>query len=111
MGLIENLEGMLARGQDNALLRFSLGGAYLKAGDNDRAVVHLAQAVAHDPTYSAAWKLYGKALAEVGRLQDAVAAFDSGIAVAEAKGDIQAAKEMRVFRKRAEKRLAEQPDG
>lgn len=111
MGLIENLEGMLARGQDNALLRFSLGGAYLKAGDNDRAVAHLAQAVARDPRYSAAWKLYGKALTEVGRLQDAVAAFDSGIAVAEGRGDIQAAKEMRVFRRRAEKRLAEQSAG
>ena len=109
MGLIENLEGMLERGQDNALLRFSLGSAYLKAGDNDRAVAHLAQAVAHDPQYSAAWKLYGRALSEAGRLQDAVAAFGSGIQVAETKGDIQAAKEMRVFRKRAEKRLAEWP--
>jgi len=111
MSLIENLEGMLARGQDNALLRFSLGSAYLKAGDNDRASAHLAQAVAHDPQYSAAWKLYGRALADAGRPQDALAAFDSGIAVAEAKGDIQAAKEMRVFRKRAEKRLAEQSGG
>ena len=111
MGMIENLEGMLARGQDNALLRFSLGSAYLKAGDNDSAVAHLAQAVAHDPQYSAAWKLYGKALTELGRLQDAMAAFDSGIQVAEAKGDIQAAKEMRVFRKRAEKRLAEPSGG
>ena len=111
MGLTENLEAMLARGQDNALLRFSLGGAYLKAGDYDRAVAHLAQAVAHDPQYSAAWKLYGKALTEAGRFADAMAAFDSGIGVAEAKGDIQAAKEMRVFRKRAEKRLAEQSGG
>ena len=111
MGMIENLEGMLARGQDNALLRFSLGSAYLKAGDNDSAVAHLAQAVAHDPKYSAAWKLYGRALADAGRPQDAIAAFDSGIQVAEAKGDIQAAKEMRVFRKRAEKRIAEQTGG
>ena len=108
MGLIENLEGMLARGQDNALLRFSLGGAYLKTGDNERAVAHLARAVAHDPLYSAAWKLYGRALAAQGRNRDAVAAFDTGIAAAEAKGDIQAAKEMRVFRKRAEKQLRQE---
>ncbi len=111
MAMIENLEDLLARGQDSALLRFSLGSAYLKAGDNDHAVVHLAQAVAHDPQYSAAWKLYGRALTDAGRLQDALAAFDSGIRVAEGKGDIQAAKEMRVFRKRAEKRLAEQSGG
>jgi predicted Zn-dependent protease len=107
MGLIENLEGMLARGQDNALLRFSLGGAYLKAGDSDRALTHLALAVAQDPQYSAAWKLYGRALAALGRNGDAVAAFDAGIATAEARGDLQAAKEMRVFRKRAAKALGE----
>ena len=32
MGMIENFERMLASGQDNALLRFSLGNAYLQAG-------------------------------------------------------------------------------
>ena len=103
MGLIDNLEGMLARGQDNALLRFTLGSEYFKAEDMERAVLHLARAVAHDPGYSAAWKVYGRALAGCGRFDDALAAFDTGIAVAEGKGDIQAAKEMKVFRKRAEK--------
>ena len=33
MGMIENLEAMLAQGNDSALLRFSLGQAWLKAGD------------------------------------------------------------------------------
>jgi len=106
MGMIDNLEGMLARGQDNALLRYSLGSEYLKAGDCETAVAHLAQAVAQDPQYSAAWKLYGKALAAAGRDAEALTVFDQGIAVAEAKGDIQAAKEMKVFRKRAQKALA-----
>lgn len=105
MDMIANLEAMLAKGQDTALLRFSLGGAYLKAGQPDAAATHLAAAVERDPEYSAAWKLYGKALAEAGRPEEALAAFDEGIAVAEAKGDIQAAKEMGVFRKRAVKAL------
>jgi hypothetical protein len=60
-----------------------------------------------DPTYSAAWKLYGKALAAASRFEDAVAAYDRGIAAAEEKGDLQAAKEMRVFRKRAAKAASE----
>jgi predicted Zn-dependent protease len=106
MGVTENLEGLLAKGQDNALLRFSLGNAYFSAGEFDRALTHLAAALEHDPEYSAAWKLYGRSLAECGRLAEAVAAFDRGIAVAEKRGDIQAAKEMRVFRKRAQKSLA-----
>ena len=110
MDMIESLQKMLAGGQDNALLRYSLGNAYLKAKQHDEAIVQLAQAVAHDPGYSAAWKLYGKALAAAGRNREALAVFDKGIAIAEDKGDIQAAKEMKVFRKRAEKALAD-PSG
>ena len=105
MGMIENFEAMLARGQDSALLRFSLGIAFFNIDAHERAVVHLARAVAYDPGYSAAWKIYGRALAALGRERDALAAFDTGIAAAEAKGDIQAAKEMRVFRKRVARHL------
>lgn len=96
----ENLEALLAKGQDTALLRFSLGDLCLKAGDADTAALHLARALELDPQYSAAWKLYGRALAQGGRRDEAMAAYEQGIAVAQARGDIQAAKEMRVFRKR-----------
>ena len=102
MYVIDNLEGMLARGQDSALLRYGLGSAYLKSEAPAPAAEHLAAALRLDPGYSAAWKLYGRALAALGRHAEAIAAFDQGIATAEAKGDLQAAREMRVFRKRAE---------
>lgn len=104
--VIENLEKMLAAGRDNALLRFSLGNEYLKLSQFEQAAAHLQQAVAHDPNYSAAWKLLGKALNEAGRLQEALAAYRSGIEIAEKKGDKQAAKEMTVFAKRVEKLLS-----
>jgi tetratricopeptide (TPR) repeat protein len=107
MGMTENFEAMLERGQDSALLRYGLGNEYLKAERHDKAIEHLAMAVEQDPGYSAAWKLYGKALAAAARHKDALAAFDRGIETATVKGDIQAAKEMRVFRKRAEKAIAE----
>ena len=106
MGIIENFEAMLARGQDSALLRYGLGNEYLKAGEPARALEHLASALEKDPGYSAAWKLYGKTLLGLGRHEEAIAAFDRGIETAESKGDVQAAKEMRVFRKRAEKALS-----
>lgn len=102
--MIENLEKMLAGGQDNALLRYTLGSEYLKAGNAETAIGHLAEAVRQDENYSAAWKLYGKALAEAGRLQQAAAAYVQGIRVAEARGDVQAAKEMKVFLKRIQKK-------
>jgi tetratricopeptide (TPR) repeat protein len=96
-----NLEALLAKGPDTALLRYSLGNEYLKQGELERAIAHLAAATRLDPRYSAAWKLHGKALQAAGRPQEAIAILDQGIAVAEKKGDIQAAKEMHVFRKRA----------
>lgn len=103
MSMIENFERMLAQGQDSALLRYSLGNAYLKEGQADKAVEHLRQAVTHDPEYSAAWKAYGKALSEAGDLDAAIDAYGRGIEVAERKGDKQAAKEMSVFHKRLRK--------
>ena len=103
MSMIENFEKMLAAGQDNALLRFGLGQAYLKENNYPNAIAHLRAAAAHDPGYSAAWKLLGKALSESGDTPAAITAYETGIQTAEAKGDIQAAKEMRVFLKRLRK--------
>jgi predicted Zn-dependent protease len=109
MSVIQNFEAMLARGQDSALLRYGLGNAYLNQADPDSAIPHLAEAVRLDPGYSAAWKLYGKALAAGGDHAAAVAALGQGIATAEAKGDVQAAREMQVFLKRAQKALDSPP--
>ncbi len=100
MALVDNLEAMLKRGQDNALIRYGLGGGYLKLGQFHPAVEHLRKAVEYDPKYSAAWKLLGKALAGAGRAEEAVKAFELGIRAAEEKGDKQAIKEMKVFLKR-----------
>jgi len=103
--MLQNLEKMLASGKDNALLRYSLGNECLKLQQFTQASDHLLQAVRQDPNYSAAWKLLGKALHEACQLQAALDAYQSGIAVAEKRGDKQAAKEMTVFSKRVEKLL------
>jgi len=103
--MTENMEAMLESGQDNALLRFTLGSAFLKKGDAAQAVKHLRVAVQYDTEYSAAWKIYGKALQELGDFEAAQAAFESGIAAAQHHGDVQAAKEMKVFLKRVLKAL------
>ncbi len=104
--VIQNLEKILASGRDSSLLRFSLGNEFSKLGQFEQAATHLQQAVTFDPNYSAAWKLLGKALNESGQLPAALAAYQSGITVAEQRGDKQAAKEMTVFAKRIEKTLA-----
>lgn len=103
MTLIQRFEGLLLAGTDNALLRFGLGGEYLKAGETAKAAEHLRAATRLDAGYSAAWKLLGKALAQHGALEEAKAAYRDGIAAAESKGDKQAAREMSVFLRRLEK--------
>ena len=103
---IANLLKLVGTPRDGALLRFSLGSEYLKSADFEAAVAHLRAAVEKDPGYSAAWKLLGRALAESGRTDDALAAYRKGIEAAEKKGDKQAAKEMVVFARRLEKSLA-----
>jgi Tfp pilus assembly protein PilF len=100
---VERFEALLAQGKDTPLLRFSLGMQYLNAGDAARAASHLRAAVTADPGYSAAWKLLGKALVECGEPLEAAGAYREGIAVATAKGDQQAAREMGVFLRRLQR--------
>jgi len=103
MDIIKNLETLLKKEQDNALIHYSLGNEYLRAKKFAESIKHLHRAVELDPDYSAAWKLYGRALTENNRINEAIKAYEKGIAVAGKKGDIQAAKEMRVFLKRLKK--------
>lgn len=107
---LPNLLKLVGTPRDGALLRFSIGAEYLKAGDLENAAVQLREAVAKDPDYSAAWKLLGKALAEAGRATDALAAYERGLAVADRRGDKQAAKEMALFARRLRRTLG-MPDG
>lgn len=100
---IETLKNLLQQGQDNSILRFGLGHALFKANNASEAIIHFQKALEFDPEYSAAWKLLGKSLAQSGEKQQAIDAYKKGIEIAEGKGDIQAAKEMRVFLKRLEK--------
>lgn len=100
MNRIEALRTRLGGPRDGALLRFSLGATLLDASDVDGAVIQLRAALDFDASYSAAWKLLGKACLANGDAPAAAAAWQRGIAVAEAGGDVQAAKEMRIFAKR-----------
>ena len=102
-GPLANFLKMLDAGKDSALLRYSLGNEYSKAGDAQRAAFHLRRAVALDPEYTAAWKLLGRALADSGHTAEAREAFAAGIAVAGRRGDKQAQREMQVFARRLEK--------
>jgi Tfp pilus assembly protein PilF len=97
------LRAQLGGRRDGALLRYSLGAALLEGGDAVEAATQLRAALEFDPGYSAAWKLLGKATLAAGDAGAAATAWRQGIAIADAAGDVQAAREMRVFLKRLER--------
>jgi Tfp pilus assembly protein PilF len=99
----EALEKLLASGKDSAMLRLSLGNIYLEQQETQKALEHLLRAIELDSQYSAAWKALGKTYVAIGDNSKAVATYTRGIAIAEDKGDKQAAKEMQVFLKRLQK--------
>jgi len=101
--MIPQLEKLLGTPRDGALLRYSLGLEHAKAGNHDKAVQYLRDAVERDALYSAAWKALGKSLIELQKNEEALAAYEKGIAAARKKGDRQAEKEMTVFAKRLRK--------
>lgn len=101
--LTDRLEAMLAKGQDNLLLRFSLGKAYAERDEFSTAIPHLRAALGFDATYSVAWKWLGKALLGEGDQEGARAAWLSGIESASARGDQQVVKELQVFLKRLDR--------
>jgi len=107
MKRVDALRAQLGGRRDGALLRYSLGSALLEEGDAVEAATHLRAATEVDPRYSAAWKLLGKACLAGGDTEAAAAAWRQGIAVADAAGDVQAAREMRVFLKRLERSSAD----
>jgi len=102
--VISSLEKLLGTPRDGALLRYSLGLEYAKAGERERAIEFLRDAVTRDPLYSAAWKALGGELADAGRAAEALEAYRLGIEAAQKKGDRQAEKEMTVFARRLEKK-------
>ena len=101
--MISVLEKLIGSPRDGALLRYSLGLEYAKAGDGARAIEQFRESVGRDPLYSAAWKALGKALADAGRPVEALEAYRQGIDAARKRGDRQAEKEMTVFARRLEK--------
>jgi predicted Zn-dependent protease len=100
---IERLRKLCGGPRDGALLRVTLANALVAAGDTNAARDELTRALSFDADYSAAWKLLGKTLADLGDLERAIEAYRNGVAAAAKRGDKQAEKEMTVFLRRLEK--------
>jgi len=100
---IQQFQELIALEPQDTMLRFGLGELYIEAQDFASAAEQFAEIVRLDPQYSAAYRYLGQAYTALDRPQEAAEAFQRGIAVAEARGDLQTAKEMQVFLRRLQK--------
>src|SRR5436190_23599609 len=97
---LRQFQELIALEPDDTVLRFGLGELYIEAKDFASAAEQFAEIIRLDPHYSAAYRYLGQAYAAVGRSAEAAAVFQQGIAVAQARGDLQTAKEMQVCLRR-----------
>ena len=103
MSLTENLEHMLANGNDSTMLRFGLGSAYFNDKNYQQAIPHLQKCVELDNSYSAAYKLLGRAQIKIGLNEQAKLTLETGLKQAALSGDKQTEREIAVFLKKLEK--------
>ncbi len=87
-------EKMLDLSNDNALVRFTLGSAFLKQRQYKEAVQHLQIAIEFSPDYLAAWKALSKAFIGLKDLQKALDTLRKSKEIAILKGDQTSVKEL-----------------
>lgn len=90
----QRLEEMLAEAPDDIELRYMLAMEHVSAGDDEGAVRHFAEVMRRDPDYPPAYHQAGRALLRLGRIEEAKAVLQKGIAAARKQGNEHAAGEM-----------------
>ncbi|MFT7299742.1 MAG: putative Zn-dependent protease [Porticoccus sp.] len=97
MSLTDNLETMLANGNDSAMLRFGLGSAYFNEKDYQQAITHLEKCIERDNSYSSAYKLLRRAQIKLGLNERAKRTLAAGLEQSVLQGDKQTEREITVF--------------
>jgi predicted Zn-dependent protease len=97
---LAQFQELVALDPHDTVVRFGLGDLYLQARAFAQAAEQFAEIIRLAPHYSAAYRSLGQAYAALGRRAEAAETFQRGIAIAEARGDLQTVKEMRVFLRR-----------
>jgi Fe-S cluster biosynthesis and repair protein YggX len=91
---IEQFKKMAEADPTNELGHFSLGRAYMDAGQAKEAVASFERAIEINPNLSKAYQLMASALLTVGLKDPAIARLTQGVKVADARGDVLPRNEM-----------------
>lgn len=91
---------VLAMDPNDPMVHFGLGQEYMKAGVFPKAIEAFAAAVRCNAHYSAAYRFLGECYEKAQQPLEAKATYEKGIPIAQAQGDLEAAKAMSVFLKR-----------
>lgn len=79
---------------DDLLANYGLGSVYVDLKDYAAAVPYLEKALVIKPAHTVAYLALGEAFVELGKIPDAIATYEKGIAIAAQRGDITPMKEM-----------------
>jgi predicted Zn-dependent protease len=90
----EKIEAMLADAPADPLLRYMLAMEHVSGGDDRAAVACFRETIARSADYVPAYMQLGQALARLGQLAEARAAWKTGVGEASRKNDLHAAQEM-----------------
>jgi Tfp pilus assembly protein PilF len=93
----QQIEEMLAEDPHDPFLRYGLAMEHVSSGQDEEAVRCLEDLLRQTPDYVPAYVQAGRALARLGRQDEARAVFRAGIGAARQKGDLHAAGEMEDF--------------
>ena len=102
--MVDRFLAMIEKDQDNAMVRLSLGTAYIEEKLYPEAIKHLRTAVSHDESYSVAWLKLAKAYELAGDYVHALDTYKKTIEIAAEKGDMQVVKQAEVLLQKAQKK-------
>ncbi len=97
---VEQFKQLLEADPDDYTVHYGLGAEYSKIGDHGAAAEAFRRAIELKRDYTAAYRELGKACQSLGLREEAVSAFQTGLDVACATGDLQTGREIEVFLKR-----------
>lgn len=95
MSRIEQIETFLKETPNDCFLRHALALEYIKAGDDDKALLLFEENRSFDPGYIATYYHLGKLLERQDKIQEAIAIYAQGMEYATAAGDNHAYNELR----------------